>query len=187
MKNVHIEKNSVEATLNSMDRAYHIINSVNNLEGSSFKGNTVMSSGSGSISSAFYMDARPGLNCEIEHPRGTATVEGTQNSDFNDFLLTGTASTDLSTYHPGGNETEEVGVFYRVVTGSTTVTIAVAFTDWSGTAQTITLVNAVVSAVGAYSVGSVRIPVGSGYDITVKATASVANQVYVSSWIRSAV
>jgi hypothetical protein len=97
--------------------------------------------------------------------------------------LTGTSATDILDYTTAAAGNFMVGVYYRVVTGTTNVGIDLTFTDQTG-AQTQVLVPAATStAVGSYSVTPVYINAANATHIKVTATAGTANRVYVSATI----
>lgn len=97
-------------------------------------------------------------------------------------LLTTITATSVATYTPAAQGNFLVGICYRVVTGITNVTLTVTYTDDTG-AQTNTMLNAQASAIGSYSTVPLFINAKTTGAITVTATASVANQVYVSASI----
>lgn len=99
-----------------------------------------------------------------------------------DVLLTGTGATTIATFTPTTNGNYFILLYYRVVTGTTNVTVAVTYADGTG-AQTNTMLNAQSSAVGSYSLLPLFINAVSGTAINVNVTASVANQVRVSALI----
>jgi hypothetical protein len=96
--------------------------------------------------------------------------------------LTTTSSTNICSFTPTAQDNFLIFVYYRVVTGTTNVTIQITYNDASG-AQTNTVLNAQSSAVGSYSCLPVFINATTGAAIIVKATGSVANQVYVSATV----
>lgn len=102
-------------------------------------------------------------------------------ANASDTQMTTTGATTVVTYTPLAQGNFWVDIYYRVVTGATTVTLALTYTDGSG-AQTNTLVNLVATAVGSYAVSRLYINATTAA-ITVTATASVANRLFVSSTI----
>ena len=100
-----------------------------------------------------------------------------------DTLLSTTALTSIATFTPTvakGNYM--IMVYYRVVTGTTNVTVQITYADGTG-AQTNTMLNVQSCAVGSYSLIPLFINAVSGTAINVKVQASVANQVYASASI----
>ena len=97
-----------------------------------------------------------------------------------DTELTTTAATVVASFTPFAQANFMVGVYFRVVTAATTVTLSITYTDGSG-AQTITIVNAVSEAVGSYNFAPIYINATTASAISVSATAGTANQVFVSS------
>lgn len=107
-------------------------------------------------------------------------LKATKATKVSNTLLTTTVQTTIATFTPAIQGNFLVGIYFRVVTGTTNVTIVVTYNDNTG-AQTNTMINAQVSAVGSYSLVPLFINAVSGTAITVKVTASVANQVYASA------
>lgn len=107
-------------------------------------------------------------------------LKATKATQISNTLLTTTVQTTIATFTPVAQGNFLVGIYFRVVTGTTNVTIVVTYNDNTG-AQTNTMINAQVSAVGSYSLVPLFINAVSGTAITVKVTASVANQVYASA------
>jgi hypothetical protein len=99
----------------------------------------------------------------------------------NDVLITSTSIQTIATYTPTAKNNFMIMVYFRVVTSTTNVTIAVTYTDGTGT-QTNTLLNAQSSAVGSYSLIPLFIN-ATASAINVNVTASIANQVYASASI----
>lgn len=110
---------------------------------------------------------------------GKTTVMATASNT----LLTTTSATTIITYTPTVQKNFLLGIYYRVITGTTNVTITVTYTDDTGV-QTNTMLNAQSSAVGSYSLVPLFINAKPTGAITITATASVANQVYVSANIQ---
>lgn len=104
-------------------------------------------------------------------------------ADASNTQVTTTSATSIVTLTPPATGNYEIRIYYRVVTASTTVTITVTWTDPSG-AQTLTLVNAVNTAVGSYVLAPTFIN-ATAAAITVTATAGTANQLFVSADIQS--
>ena len=96
--------------------------------------------------------------------------------------LTTTSATTLASYTPSATGFYNVLIFYRIVTASTTVTLAITYTDAGNSAQKDTLVNAVTQSVGDYAAVD-RIVSAGGQPITVNITAGTANQIYASAVI----
>lgn len=106
---------------------------------------------------------------------GTVVAESTEQE------LTTTSATSIASFTPTATGMFLVGVYFRVVTAATTVTITITYDDVTG-AQTITPVNAVSEAVDSYTNWDFICATTSAA-ITVTATAGTASQVYVSSSI----
>ncbi|KQX69220.1 hypothetical protein [Paenibacillus sp. Root444D2] len=97
-----------------------------------------------------------------------------------DSLLATTSLTTIATFTPTVNKSNYViYTYFRVITGTTNVTVQITYTDGTG-AQTNTLLNAQASTVGSYSLIPLFINATTAV-INVKAQASVANQVYMSA------
>jgi len=123
------------------------------------------------------------LNGDFYFNNGAWRRPATVNASVSEFLLATTAQTTVATFTPASQRNYVVFIYYRVITGSTNVTLTVTWTDSAG-AQTSTPVNVVATAVGSYILAPIYINSTSAA-ITVKATASVANQLYVSSSIQT--
>lgn len=93
--------------------------------------------------------------------------------------LTTTGATSIAAYTPGATGNCLLYAYYRVVTGTTTVTLTATWTDETG-AQTYTWVNAVSEPTGSYTVVPLFVH-STAAAITITATAGTANQVYVSA------
>ena len=100
-------------------------------------------------------------------------------SDTKDTLLTSTAPTNVLSYTTSADVNYIVGVYFRVVTADTVVTVTVSWTDNSG-AESYTLANATF-VVGSYGMTPLYVNVAASNAITVTVTAGTANQVYVSA------
>jgi hypothetical protein len=75
-----------------------------------------------------------------------------------------------------------VMIYFRVITGTTNVTVSVSYADGTGV-QTNIMLNAQASTVGSDSLVPLFINAVSGNPINVNVTTSVANQVYASASI----
>lgn len=115
-------------------------------------------------------------------PAAGIPVAASRTAIGNDAQITGTTSQQIASYTPTSKGNFVVYVYFRVVTGTTNVTINVAYADGTG-AQTNVMLNAQPSAVGSYSLVPLFINANSGTPIAVSVTASVANQVYASASI----
>lgn len=125
------------------------------------------------------------VNHQLFISNGTSLVAvgNSQVADTKDVQLTTTSSTNVLSFTPTANGNFVVYIYYRVVTSTTNVTIQVTYTDGTG-AQTNTLLNAQSSAVNnSYSCVPLSINATTATPIVVKATSSIANQVYVSASI----
>ena len=96
--------------------------------------------------------------------------------------LTTTGSTTIVTYTPTSAGNFWIAVYFRVVTGTTAVTVAATWTDVSGS-QTLTLLNAVSKVTGSYAMVGFLVNSIASNAITVSITAGTANQVYGSASI----
>lgn len=100
-----------------------------------------------------------------------------------DTQVTTTGLTTIATFTPTVNKSNYmVMVYFRVVTGTTNVTVQVTYTDGTG-AQTTTLINTQSSAVGSYSLIPLFLNATTATPINVNVQASVANQVFASATI----
>lgn len=96
--------------------------------------------------------------------------------------LTTTGATNVVTYTPSSAGNFEIGIYFRVVTATTTVTVTVTWTDVTG-AQTLTLLNGVSEVTGSYAMTKFMINSAASDAITVTFTAGTSNQVYASASI----
>lgn len=96
-------------------------------------------------------------------------------------LLTGTTQTAVATYTPGSTKGLWIGLYYRVVTATTNVTISISYTDVTGS-QTLTVIPTTSTATGSYPMGPIFI-CATAASVTVNVTAGTANQVYVTASI----
>jgi hypothetical protein len=99
-----------------------------------------------------------------------------------ELLVNTTSAKQIASFTPTVSSNFLVGIYFRVVTSPVNLTILVTYTDVSG-AQTNTLHNVQAFAVGSWSLMPLFINASSGAAITVTITASIANQVFVSSSI----
>ena len=120
--------------------------------------------------------------CTAGGTSGTwAKIGAAYLSSANEVHLTSTAATTVTTYTPAAAGNFEIGIYFRVVTGTTAVTITVTWTDTTG-AQTLTLLNAVNEAVGSYSLTKFMIA-ATAAAITVTMTSGTSNNIYASASI----
>lgn len=98
-----------------------------------------------------------------------------------EVALTTTGATTIATRTPADAVNVLIGIYFRVITATTAVTVVVTYTDGTG-AQTNTLLNAQSCAVGSYSLPAMLINVTAAA-ITVSITAGTADQVYGSASI----
>jgi hypothetical protein len=134
----------------------------------------------------------PPVNAATTATRGTVTASAAPSSgdpiatirtaSAKDVQITGTGAQQIATYTPSAAGNFVVYLYFRVVTGTTNVTISVTYADGTG-AQTNTMLNAQASVVGSYSLVPLFINAAAGTPINVNVTASVANQVYASASI----
>jgi len=113
-----------------------------------------------------------------------AWKKATNRANASNVQVTTTSQTTIATLTPATQGNYLVNIYYRVTTGTTTVTLIVTWTDSVG-AQSSTPVNVVATAVGSYLVAPIFIN-ATASAISVKATSSVANQLFVSANIQSA-
>jgi hypothetical protein len=106
------------------------------------------------------------------------------SQSVSDMQLTTTSATTVASVTPVAQGNFKIQVYYRVVTAATNLTIAVTYTDGSGTLQTYNIVNGGSQAVGPYSCVPVLINATPASPITVTATAGTSNNVYVSCTIK---
>lgn len=109
-------------------------------------------------------------------------VVSSRTTQVSDMAVTSTAEQTLIAYTPLNKGNFVIYIYYRVVTGSTNITIKVNYDDGTG-AQMNTMLNAQSSAVGSYSLIPLYINANTTAPIQLLVTANVANQVYVSSTI----
>jgi len=100
-------------------------------------------------------------------------------------LVDSTSATIILTHTPSESGNYIVGVYFRVVTGSTNVSLILEYRDASG-AQTTVLMPAQAFAIGSYSLPQAFFNHIGTYDINIKITTNVANRVYVSATVREA-
>lgn len=98
-----------------------------------------------------------------------------------EVVLSTTGETTIATKTPAAAGNVLIGIYFRVVTDTTNVTVKVTYTDATG-AQTNTLLNAQATATGSYSLPMMLINTTAAA-IAVKMTAGTANQVYGSAVI----
>lgn len=132
------------------------------------------------------------VNAATTSARGTVKIAAAPSSGdpvavnrtaiANDVQITGTSAQQIASYTPPAKGNFVVYVYFRVVTGTTNVTITVTYADGSGV-QTNTMLNAQTSAVGSYSLVPLHINATNAAPINVNVTANVANQVYASASI----
>lgn len=115
-------------------------------------------------------------------PTSGVPIVLSQVASAKETQITGTSAQTLATYTPTASGNFEARASFRVVTGATNVTITVGYTS-AGGAQTYTALNAQACAVGEYSIVPFAFNAVAGSAITIKITASVANQVYASAGI----
>lgn len=111
---------------------------------------------------------------------GASLLSGASVSDT---LLTTALATTILQFTPLAQGNFNVMLYFRVVTGTTNVTVSITYDDGTG-AQTNTLYSAQACTVGSYSAIPVFINAKVTNPIKIIVTASVANQVYASASIR---
>ena len=97
--------------------------------------------------------------------------------------LTALTATNVVTYTPTGAGNFRIGIYFRVVTATTTVTLTVTWTDVTG-AQTLTLLNGVSEVTGSYALAEFMVNSAAATAITVTFTVGTVNQVYASASIQ---
>jgi hypothetical protein len=112
-------------------------------------------------------------------------------ASVSDVIITGTAEQTIATFTPAEKRNFEIRVYLRVVSGATNVKLSATYDDGTGL-QTKTLLynhgglyfpnpsGDQPYATGSYSLQPLFINATTAASITVKITASVANQVYAS-------
>lgn len=121
----------------------------------------------------------------VEVVENSATpVVPTRIASFQETEITGTSAQNVLTYTPKANHNFELGLSFRVVTGTTTVTIQVTYTDAGGN-ESYYVLNAQSCAVGNYSCVPFSFNATTGGAITVSVTVGTANQVYVSGSLKA--
>jgi hypothetical protein len=97
-------------------------------------------------------------------------------------IAVGTGSTTIVTLAPATAGNYHIGIYFRVITATTNVTITVTWTDVTG-AQTLTLLNVVAETVGSYTLTDFMIDSVITSAITVSMTAGTVSQVLASASI----
>jgi hypothetical protein len=105
-----------------------------------------------------------------------------QTAQASNTLLATTGPTNVCTLTPTALGNYTVGVYLRVVTDITNITVTVTYTD-SGGAQANVILNVQPTPTGGYSCPQLFIE-SAASAITVTVTAGTANQVYVSASIK---
>lgn len=100
------------------------------------------------------------------------------------LLITGLGETEICAYTVDATDRiMRVACFFRVVTGTTTVTVKVYYTNAAAGSITCTLVDGLSLAVGDYTYAPLIFEVDGSTEISLKITASVINQVYATGTI----
>lgn len=115
-------------------------------------------------------------------PASGNPIASSQVASAKEVEITGTTAQTIAAYTPIANGNFEARASFRVVTGTTNVTITVSYNS-AGGAQTYTALNAQVCVVGEYSIVPFAFNAVANQPITIQVTASVANQVYASGGI----
>lgn len=97
-------------------------------------------------------------------------------------IAVGTGSTTIVTLAPATAGNYHIGIYFRVITATTNVTITVTWTDVTG-AQTLTLLSVVAETVGSYTLTDFMIDSVITSAITVSMTAGTVSQVLASASI----
>ena len=122
---------------------------------------------------------------EVEQTTTVTPVAGTvvaSTTHGGEVEITGTTAQTVASYTPSRQGNFLIAVYFRVVTGTTTVTVQATYDDGTG-AQTLTILNASSEALGSYAPLLVMVHATTAAAINVQVTASVANQVYASASI----
>ncbi len=107
---------------------------------------------------------------------GVATVV----TQAQEVEITGTTAQTILSFTPPAQGVYEIKVYFRVVTGTTTVTVAATYDDVTG-AQVDDILPATSEVVGSYRTIPATIDATTAAAITVQVTASVANQVFATA------
>ena len=110
-----------------------------------------------------------------------AEVGGNPVTNGKEVALDSVNETTIATRTPAAAANVMVGIYFRVITDTTNVTVKVTYTDATG-AQTNTLLDTQACAVGSYSLPMLMFN-ATAAPITVSITAGTANQVYGSATI----
>lgn len=97
-------------------------------------------------------------------------------------LITGTAGQTIATFTPTVSGNYEIKVYFRVITGTTSVRVNASYNDASGS-QSDDLLPTTSEAVGSYRTITAFVNATTGAPVAVGIVASVANQVYGSAVI----
>jgi hypothetical protein len=109
---------------------------------------------------------------------GAATPVGSRSVDTQ---LTTTSPTTIATYTPGTTKGLWLGLYYRVVTATTNVTISVTYTDPT-TSQVMAVQPITATTVGSYALAPIFI-LSTAAAVTITVTAGTANQVFCTASI----
>lgn len=141
---------------------------------------SVASDGTASVPNA--TSTTPGLVEVVENT--TTPVVPTRVASFQETEITVTSAQTVLTYMSKANHNFDLNLSFRVVTGTTTVTIEVTYTD-AGGAETYYVLNAQSCAVDNYACVPFSFNATTGGAITVSITASSANQMFVSGSLKA--
>jgi hypothetical protein len=97
-----------------------------------------------------------------------------------DVLITSTSAQQILTLTPHADGNYHVGLYFRVITGVTNVTLVLTWYDGSGSLKTDTIYSAQACPIGEYSIIPRTINAKTTGAITITMTASIANRVYAS-------
>jgi hypothetical protein len=109
---------------------------------------------------------------------------GSSGTSINDSYVTSSSPTTILTYTPTSAANFIIGVYYRVLTTATTLTITASYTSVGGS-QTVTLIPNISQSVGEYIGEPIYFNSVSGQPITITATCGTANTTYISASIRA--
>ena len=99
-------------------------------------------------------------------------------------VAVGTSPTTVLTYTPGAARNVVIGIYFRVITATTNVSITVTWTDVTG-AQSLAILTTVPEVVGSYALNTFMID-STAAAITVSVTAGTVSQVLASATMTAA-
>ena len=160
----------------------------------------VVNPASGTVAGTWVMDGLATFNAGLNVPSGQSltldgsitAVEGTTTAGHfgvattvayvSDTLLTVTTATNVLSFTPPVQGCYTVWIYFRIVNATTTVTLAVTYTDGSG-AQNHSVIDAIAEVVDSYIIAPIYVNATTAAPIVVQFTASIANNLYYSATI----